>query len=145
MKVFIENEAGKNIKNIYDEKKLEFKNSVEVSAPYPLPYGFILNTTSGDGDNLDCFILTRMSLQTGQIIDVEAVALLKMYEDGELDHKIIGRVNDEVIDLDEIMKRKLVDFLRTVFRHIPNKRMDVGDFLDANEANALVEKLTDPR
>lgn len=143
MKVFVENEAGKNVKNIYDEKKLEFKKSVEVSAPYPLPYGFVLNTTSGDGDNLDCFILTEKELQSGQIVNVKAVALLEMHEDGELDHKVIGRIDGEAIELDEPVKQKLVDFLHVVFSHLPNKRMEVGNFLNANEANELVKKLSD--
>lgn len=143
MKVFIENEAGKNIKNIYDEKNLEFKKSVEVSAPYPLPYGFILNTTSGDGDNLDCFILTNREMRGGQIVDVEAVALLEMYEDGELDHKVIGRIDGEATELDESTKHRLVDFLQIVFSHLPNKRMEVGSFLSADVANELVEKFAD--
>ena len=38
MKVFIENEAGSNIKNIHDEKTLEHKRRVEVSRPYPFPH-----------------------------------------------------------------------------------------------------------
>jgi inorganic pyrophosphatase len=142
MKVFIENEAGKNIKNIYDEKTLEFKKSVEVSAPYPLPYGFILNTTSGDGDNLDCFILTNKEMRTGQVVDAEAIALLEMYEDGELDHKAIARINGEAIELDDPIKQKLVDFLQVVFSHLPNKRMEVGNFLSADAANELVKRFT---
>lgn len=53
MKVFIENEAGSDQKNIYDEKALEYKRSHTISRKYPYPYGFILKTTSGDGDNVD--------------------------------------------------------------------------------------------
>ena len=58
MKVFIENEAGSNKKNIFDEKSLEFEKQVDVSRSYPYPYGFVLNTTVEDGDNVDCFVLT---------------------------------------------------------------------------------------
>lgn len=61
MKVFIENEAGSNQKNIYDEKTLEYKKTVTISRKYPYPYGFIIDTTSGDGDNLDVFIITEKS------------------------------------------------------------------------------------
>ncbi len=143
MKVFIENEAGKNIKNIYDEKTLYFKKSVEVSAPYPLPYGFVLETTSGDGDNLDCFILTNKAIKGDQVVNVEAVALLEMYEDDELDHKVIARIKGDVIDLNDATKQKLVDFLQVVFSHIPNKYMEVGNFLDADVANELVKEFAD--
>jgi len=31
MKVFVENEAGSNKKNVFDEKSLEFEKQVEVS------------------------------------------------------------------------------------------------------------------
>jgi len=67
MKVFIENEAGSNQKNLYNEKTLEYRKTVTVSREYPYPYGFILDTISGDGDNLDCFITTDAKLETGQV------------------------------------------------------------------------------
>ncbi len=57
IEVFIENEAGFDQKNLYNEKTWEYNKTVPVSRKYPFPYGFILNTTSGDGDNLDCFII----------------------------------------------------------------------------------------
>ena len=63
IKVFIENEAGSDQKHLYNEKTLVFNKAITVSRKYPHPYGFILNTTSGDGDNLDCFILTEQKLQ----------------------------------------------------------------------------------
>jgi len=60
MKVFIENEAGSNKKNIFDEKSLDFEKQVEVSQSYPYPYGFVLNTTAEDGDSVDCFDRSRV-------------------------------------------------------------------------------------
>ena len=35
--VFIENEAGKNIKNYSNEKTLDYIKSIEVSRKYPYP------------------------------------------------------------------------------------------------------------
>ena len=61
IKVFIQNEAGSDQKHLHDEKTLEYKHTVRVSRSYPFPYGFILDTTSEDGDNLDCSSL-RSSL-----------------------------------------------------------------------------------
>ncbi len=63
MKVFIENEAGSDQKNVYNEKTLEYRETFTVSRKYPFPYGFILKTTSGDGDNLDCFVITEQKLK----------------------------------------------------------------------------------
>ena len=64
--VFIENEADKASKNLYDEKALVWKQSVEVSGPYPLPYGFVIGTTGPDGDNVDCFVISGEFLSQGQ-------------------------------------------------------------------------------
>ena len=50
MKVFIECEAGSSDRPIFDEKTLEYRRTSKVSREYPYPYGFVLNTTSGDGD-----------------------------------------------------------------------------------------------
>lgn len=143
MEVFIENEAGKKLKNIFDEKALVYKNTVEVSAPYPFPYGFILNTTSGDGDNLDCFVLTDKALKAGQVIDVEPLGMLEMFEDEELDHKIIARLKNTPNTLDEDAKKEIVSFLNAVFAHVPNKRVELGEFGDVNTANKLIAKCID--
>ena len=69
MKVFIENEAGSKFKNLFDEKKLEFKKTIQVSRAYPYPYGFILNTTGEDGDNVDVFVLTKKLLKKGEVVE----------------------------------------------------------------------------
>ena len=80
IKVFIENEAGSNQKNIYNEKTLQYKKTVIVSRKYPYPYGFILNTTSGDGDNADCFILTDKKLKIGEIVERRPIAMMEQIE-----------------------------------------------------------------
>lgn len=63
MKIFIENEAGSDQKNLYNEKTLEYKKTVTVSRKYPYPYGFALDTTSGDGDNVDVFVITDQKIK----------------------------------------------------------------------------------
>jgi len=143
MEVFIENEAHKTQKNLFDEKTLEFKKTVEVSAPYPFAYGFVLNTTSGDGDNLDCFVITGRVLNTGDRLNVRPIGLLEMYEDGELDHKVIAGIDGEGVELTKAMKTEIVDFLNSVFSHIPGKKMEVGDFKDSVAALELLNQLRD--
>ncbi len=63
MRVLIENEAGSRTKNTYDERTLAFVRSAQVSAAYPFPYGFAVGTKSGDGDAVDCFVLTDEPLK----------------------------------------------------------------------------------
>ena len=48
MRVFIENEAGSRRKHVYDERTLALVHTVDVSASYPFPYGFVLGTRGGD-------------------------------------------------------------------------------------------------
>ena len=80
MQVFIENEADSDQKNLYNEKTLEYKKTITVSCKYPYPHGFILDTTSGDGDNIDCFIITDKKLKRGQIVECELVGLMEQTE-----------------------------------------------------------------
>ena len=93
--VFIENEAGSTTKHHHDEKALTLLHTEEVSRPYPYPYGFVLNTTSGDGDNVDCFVLTDKPLKTGETLEVVPVGFLEQFtvEDGgpdQVDHNVLA-------------------------------------------------------
>src|SRR5216684_1226391 len=90
MKVFIENEAGSLVKHEHNEKTFELLRTSQVSRPFPRPYGFVLNTTAEDGDNVDCFVLTKEHLYTGDIVVCEPVGLMEQIEDGEVDHKVLA-------------------------------------------------------
>lgn len=153
MKVFIENEAGSDQKNLYDEKTLEYKKTVTVSRKYPYPYGFILDTTSGDGDNVDAFIITDKELKAGQIVECEPVGLMEQMEKSwdeskgdaeEVDHNVLmvpegsdpGVVSDEV-------KARLTDFVLHVFDHIRPNKNRVENFLDKDSALQYIEKCKD--
>jgi len=137
IKVFIENEAGSNQKNIYDEK------TVTVSRKYPYPYGFILNTTSGDGDNLDCFVLTEKKFKTGDIVECEPIGVLLQKEDNDEDNNILAVLKDEKIELNEKIKEKLNEFIKHVFDHLPGKKVEVGGFLEKEATINLIQKCTD--
>ena len=134
MKVFIENEAGSLVKHEHNEKTLELLSTGQVSRPYPLPYGFVLNTTAEDGDNVDCFVLTKKHLRTGDIVDCEPVGLMEQIEDGEVDHKVLAVLPGEQQALDLKIEQTLVDFCSHVFDHIEGKTMKIGGFLDKDAA-----------
>ncbi|MBI4232038.1 inorganic diphosphatase [Candidatus Peregrinibacteria bacterium] len=143
MKVFIENEAGSDQKNIFDEKTLEYKKTVTVSRHYPYPYGFILNTTSGDGDNLDCFVITSQPLKSRTFVNVEPVGMFEQVEDGKDDPKILATIPGEVISVHDDIKKILQDFIEHVFDHRQGKKIAIGRFLGRDEALALIEKSLD--
>ena len=129
MKVFIQNEAGSFVRNSYDEKSLEFKGMTTVSRKYPLPYGFILNTTGDDGLNVDCFVLTASPLRTGQIVDCSPLGLMEQFEDGKPDHNILAVIRGEKQTLDDQTKQMLTSFVSHVFDHVKGKTVLVGRFL----------------
>jgi len=143
MKVFIENEAGSDQKNIFNEKTLEYSRTRTVSALYPFPYGFLLNTTSGDGDNLDCFVLTKKPLKSREIVEVEPIGMFEEIEDGEEDHKILAVLAGESWIIDAEIENLFKDFSAKVFSHIPGKKKVLGRFLGKKEALELIQKSKD--
>lgn len=152
MKIFIENEAESDRKNIFYEKTLEYKKTVTVSRKYPYPYGFILDTTSGDGDNLDVFVITNEKLKSGQIVEGDPIGLMEQREITknssvgdieEADHNILATLSGEQAEVDDEVKNRLSDFVSHVFDHLPNKKNQVGNFLGRDEAIRYMEECKD--
>ena len=137
MRVLIENEAGSRRKNTYDETSLLWLKADEVSAAYPFPYGFVVDTKAGDGDAADCFVLTARNLASGAIIDCEPVGLLEQVEDGEVDHKVLAVLPGETFELSRA-EPALRAFVSGVFAHVPAKRMTIGRLLDRHAAEAYL-------
>lgn len=113
--VFVQNEAGSDLKNYHDEKTLELKFAKRVSRAYPYPYGFIIGTDSSDGCNVDCFVITKRVLRTGQTFACEAIALMEQVEDGMVDHNVLAKLPDENIELTPEMQIILTNFVLNVF------------------------------
>lgn len=145
MKVFIQNEAGSFDKNFYDEKTLTFTRTARVSRAYPLPYGFVLNTTGDDELNVDCFVLTKTSLHTGQIVECDPVGLMEQIEDGKEDHNVLAVLRGEEEQLDSKTKQKLVEFVTHVFDHLAGKTVLAGNFHSRESAIDYISQHQDPR
>jgi inorganic pyrophosphatase len=153
MKVFVENEAGLDQKNLYNEKTLEYKKTYTVSKKYPYPYGFILDTTSGDGDNVDAFIITNRKLKSGQIVECEPIGLMEQIElsrdtenieKEEIDHNVLMVVKGENVDvMDDEIKNTLTDFVLHVFDHIQLNKNKVGNFLSKEAAIQYINSCKD--
>jgi inorganic pyrophosphatase len=140
VEVFIQNEAGSDRNHVHDEKTLTYQRTDAVSRPYPYPYGFILNTTSEDGDNLDCYVITQRPLKTGTVVTCEAVALLEQIEDGKEDHNILAAMEGETPELGSNVVDTLCTFIAHVFEHIPGKEMITGRLLSKAAAQAHIQE-----
>ena len=138
MRVFIENEAGSRRKNIYDERSLTYLRTVEVSRPYPFPYGFVVGTRSGDGGCIDCFVLTSSAILSGSTVECDPIGLLELIDTGETDHKVLAVRQGEPFVLDDTVLTTLKQFISGVFAHVPDKRMQIGRLLSQQEADAYV-------
>jgi inorganic pyrophosphatase len=143
VQVFIQNEAGLDAKHSYNEKTLEYLGSQRVSRPYPYPYGFILGTTSEDGDNLDCFVITKRKLGRGSIIECQPLALLEQIEDNLADHNVLAVPDGESAKIDQEVVTKISEFILHVFDHIPGKQIGVGRVLPVEDALRLISKCSD--
>ncbi len=97
-----------------------------VSQAYPFPYGFVLDTTSEDGDNVDCFVITDRPLKTGTIVRCEPVGLSEQIKDGEADHNLLALLPDETLESEQAVLNTLREFILHVFDHIPGKKIAVG-------------------
>jgi inorganic pyrophosphatase len=136
MQVFIENQRGSRRKNIYDERTLQHLRTVAVSAGYPYPYGFVIGTVSGDGDAVDCFVLTSEPLSAGTTLECDPIGLLEQIEDGEIDHKVLAVPSGAAAAIDDGVIAALKEFISGVFSHVPDKRMEIGRLLDRNAAES---------
>jgi inorganic pyrophosphatase len=150
IKVFIENEGHSNRKNIFEEKTLKYIETTTVTGEYPYPYGFILNTTGGDGDNVDCFVLTDKPLKSAQIVDCTPIGLMEQTESSwerpgeqEEDHTILATLLGETAVIDDAFKASMREFVLHIFDHIPGKRTTVGNFLDKEAAIRYINKCKD--
>jgi len=136
--VFIENEAGSRTKNLYDQRTLAHLGTAHVSLQYPYPYGFVIGTLGGDGDAVDCFVLTNSGLSAGDTIECDPIGLLEQVEDGEIDHKVLAVPSGEPPVLEEATVAELESFISGVFAHLPDKRIEIGRLRGRGDAEAYI-------
>ena len=145
LKVFIQNEAGSKIKNRHNEKTLEHLGSMALDEPYPFPYGFILDTKTDDGDNVDCYVFTQENLSTNTIVDCHPIGLLELFENGETDHKVIAVLPGEQFKAIDEALDSIRGFYESLSNPLKGKEFKVGDFLPVEEAMEFIRRSGDSR
>lgn len=110
LRAVIEIPAGTNDKieykparNSFEIDSLDGQPRVINFLPYPINYGFVpsTRTSKNDDDPLDILVYAK-PLQTGQIITVRPIGILKMTDDGEIDDKVLSIPVDskyQIIDI----------------------------------------------
>src|SRR5262245_44996167 len=115
IEVLIQIEAGSCDKAFYNERTLEYLETRRTARPYPYAYGFVIGTSAADGDCVDCYLLTRDSLQAGTIVACEPVGLLKQDEGGEIDHKVLAVLPGQDVALGHELLQELQEFIAALF------------------------------
>ena len=140
IKVLIQVSGGSSDRRIYNERTLEYKETRQGSIPYIYPYGFILGTRAEDGGSVDCYVITRKSLQAGSIVECEPIGLLEQDEDGEIDHKILASLPDEKAEVSQELFQEMQDFIHLLFSAHPEMHVTVGRILPREEAMRHIEE-----
>ena len=109
----VEISAGKNTKLEYNKEQNVFKPDIENGKervinflPYPGNYGFIPSTLSkkdngGDGDAIDVLIISQ-GINTGAVIEILPIGILKLIDNGEEDFKIIAVPVDKSLQVIDV-------------------------------------------
>jgi inorganic pyrophosphatase len=136
IRVFIQAAAHSVDKHEYDETTLEHRGIHRLVEPYPFPYGFVLDTQSEDGDNVDCYVITSRPLAVGDIVECEPAAILEQLEDDYVDHKVLAIFPDEPGGITDEVIATLRRFIVIVFAAFPNTKLELGALYDAAAARA---------
>jgi len=142
VKAVVEVEKGSPKRAVLDDdfNVLRYR---EVSASYPFAYGFILNTSSEDGDGIDCYILTDNQLEVGTIIECVPIGLLEVFENEEVDCKIVCIIKDDDFRFEQEHTEQIKRFILQIFKKHPKVNIQFGEYQDGSYAiNYVNERLT---
>ena len=148
----IEIPTGTNVKYEFDfcANRMRVDRFVQMPVVYPVNYGFIPATLKNDGDPLDVVVYTREAIMSGAIVAFRPIGVLRMYDGGLADEKIIGvpasKVDasyDSVRTVDDLglaHKQRLENFFR-VYKQVSDgtSPVELRGFGDAAEAERIVQ------
>ena len=66
---------------------------------YPVNYGYVPQTLSGDGDPVDVLVMTPFPLQAGVVIPCRALGILKMEDEAGVDGKVLAVPTDKILPI----------------------------------------------
>ena len=132
-KAIVEVEKGSSKRAVFD-KHLAVVKYRQVSTPYPFAYGFILNTSSDDGDGIDCYILTNKHLEVGTVVDYVPIGILEQFENDEVDSKVICLLNNDDFKFHQEHIQRIKDFILQIFKRYPEVEIQFGRYKDASYA-----------
>lgn len=144
-------EIPKGSKNKYEIDKetglIKLDRAMKTAQDYPFDYGFAPQTLWEDDDALDVIVLATYPLQTGILVKVRPVAVMRMIDSGEGDDKVIAvPVSDprwdsvkDLSDLNEHTVKEFKHFFET-YKTIENKSVEISGVEGREAAIEAVKK-----
>ncbi len=120
------------------------------STHYPMNYGFIPHTLSGDHDPLDVFVLCSQSIEKMSLVRCYPIGVVNMIDRDEKDEKIIAipfgdpqyNCYKDISELPVHIVDELKHFL-TVYKQLENKTVKVQQVGSAEEAKKAIKQNID--
>lgn len=121
------------------------------STHYPMNYGFIPRTISGDNDPLDVFVLCSQPIEKMSLVRCYPIGIVHMLDRLEIDEKVIAipfgdPTYNSIKDISELPEH-LVDELKhflTVYKQLENKNVEVTRIEGHIEAeNVIADNIKD--
>ena len=113
---------------------------------YPVDYGYFDKTLGGDGDPLDALVLLEFPVFPGVVVNVRAVGVLPMEDDGGMDEKILcvpakDKSWDHIQDINDVPEqtRNEIEHFFTHYKDLePGKWVKCGKWANKAEAERLI-------
>ncbi len=131
---FIEIEQGSKNKYELDKETglIILDRVLYTSTHYPMNYGFIPLTLSGDGDPLDVFVLCSQPIEKASLVRCYPIGIVNMTDKDEVDEKVIAipfgdpQYNSykDISELPQHILNELEHFL-TVYKQLENKKVKI--------------------
>ncbi len=134
----------------FDLKKIRFDRMLFSSMMYPGDYGFIPETLALDGDPLDVLVLCHEPSFPMCVMEVKPIGVFHMADEKGPDEKIICvPVSDpmwnntmDIFDLNPHRLKEIEHFFQ-VYKDLEKKKVDVGGWGDASEAEKIYQLCMD--
>ena len=115
---------------------------------YPVDYGYFEKTLGGDGDPLDALVLLEFPVFPGVVVNVRAVGVLPMEDDGGMDEKILcvpakDKRWEHIQDIEDVpqqTKNEIAHFFEHYKDLEPGKWVKLGEWANKAEAERLIAK-----
>jgi inorganic pyrophosphatase len=148
LRCLIEIPKGSRNKYEYDEQLggIKLDRFLFSSVVFPADYGFIPDTLGEDGDPLDAMVLVGEPTFPGCVIEVRAIAVLRMADDQGQDDKIVcvpfadphWSALERLDDIPPRLRAEIEHFF-SIYKQPEGKDVDVQGFEDCDAALEIID------